>query len=220
MGGAGMGTVGGIGGIGGMGGGMGGMGGMDMGGMGGMGGTGGVMCSGLLFMDPLELARQWTLLDHALFCAIPLQSLQLGVGEGELLYAKPRHQQLQQGGSGMFQGVRGFIDRFNGLSSWVSHTVLNKPTPGGRAEVISYFIKVASHMGGLCNFNGVMAILTGLQQGCVARLSQSWVLVTAGEKLKLTTLQTLLSGSKNYSTYRAEVKQLSLHFSGGGAGIG
>jgi hypothetical protein len=47
----------------------------------------------------------------------------------------------------MFQGVRGFIDRFNGLSNWVSHAVIYKPTPGERADVISHLIKVGFVLG-------------------------------------------------------------------------
>lgn len=133
-------------------------------------------------IDSLELARQWTLIDHALFCSIPLYSL-LGNGDRSDSYTAPRFRQLKVG------QVRRFIDRFNATSMWVTRTILQCNTPHEKAQIISKFIQVMSHLADLYNFNGVMAVLTALQQGCIARLKISFDLVSRSEKAKLEKLQ-------------------------------
>ena len=129
--------------------------------------------------DLLELARQWTLLDHSLFAAIPLDALH------ECGWAEPRH-------SSRATAVRHFIDRFNAVSCWVAESILHLPTPEKRGELYDKFVEVAVHLESLNNFNGVMAVLTGLQQGCLSRLRSSLQFVCLSSQKSLKRLQVLL----------------------------
>mmetsp|Transcript_2806 Transcript_2806/g.4247 ORF Transcript_2806/g.4247 Transcript_2806/m.4247 type:complete len:652 (+) Transcript_2806:1-1956(+) len=143
----------------------------------------------ILSFDTLELARQWTLMDHTLFVAIPLHSLY------RCGWTEPRHH-------GEALEVRRFIDRFNAESCWVTESILNQPSPQHRAELYMTFIEIAVHLESLNNFNGVMAILTALQQGCISRLKQTIKLVHDASHRDLSKLQNLMAASKNYQQYR------------------
>jgi hypothetical protein len=108
--------------------------------------------------DVKELARQWTLMDHSLFLAIPLTYLQY------CQWANPRH--VSEANE-----VRSFIDRFNAESCWVTQSLLNQDTPEKRAALYMKFTFLASFLEELNNFNGLMAILTALQQVGVLALT-------------------------------------------------
>jgi hypothetical protein len=105
-------------------------------------------------------------------------------------------------------GARRFIDRFNASSLWVTHAILSRDSPEERGAVVSQFIRLAVYMLDLCNFNGLMAILTALQQGCISRLVITFTTVAKSEKVQLARLQRLTAGSKNYQKYREEVARL------------
>lgn len=101
--------------------------------------------------DVKEIARQWTLMDHSLFLAIPLTNLHC------CRWADPRY--VSEANE-----VRCFIDRFNAQSCWVTQSLLNQDTPRKRAALYMKFIFLASFLLELNNFNGLMAILTAVQQ--------------------------------------------------------
>jgi hypothetical protein len=90
-------------------------------------------------------------MDHSLFLAIPLTYLQC------CQWADPRH--VSEANE-----VRRFIDRFNAESCWVTQSLLNQATPKKRAALYMKFIFLASFLEELNNFNGLMAILTAIQQ--------------------------------------------------------
>jgi hypothetical protein len=146
-------------------------------------------------IDALELARQWTLIDHALFCAIPLHSLLAPPETSTTVHTMLRHQQTRIGilGGGVFQGARGFIDRFCALSAWITQSILSVASVDGRASRVSFFIRLAGHMSDLANFNGLMAVLTALQQAAVTRLKATFELVSKQDKSKLENLQVSFS---------------------------
>ena len=143
--------------------------------------------------------------------------------------------------------ARRFIDHFNATSSWVTHSVLVRPSPEERAAAISLFIRVAGHLSDLGNFSGMFAVVSALAQGCVARLEVTWDSVAKSERNSLHKLQVgvfllnfsfcvipcwcaqrLMSGEKNYQRYRDEVGCLAqliatrdgLDGAGTGTGVG
>lgn len=181
----------------------------------------------LFSVDPLELARQWTITDHALFAAIPLHSLTPTIdagsthsksgGSSSAVYSQPRYQQMRRGvlGYGLCGGARTFIDRFNALSNWVAYSVLMLLPVDLRADRVAFFIKVASHLEELDNYNGLMIILTALNQGCITRLQHTFALLKPADHSVLNRLNKLMSGTKNYQTYRGHLKQAFTRTSSG-----
>jgi hypothetical protein len=140
-------------------------------------------------LDSLELARQWTLADHKLFQAIqPCNLLSRTSGTARSSLGK--------------QNTLRFIDRFNCVSNWATSSILTGRTPENRASIYEYILKIAHHFRNLHNFHSLMALLTGLQRGCISRLANTLALVSQKSKEDLTRLLQDMNGSKNYSAYR------------------
>lgn len=145
-------------------------------------------------LDLIEVARQWTLIDFSLFRSIAMWSYyQCG-------WTAPRHQVIAS-------DIRRVMDRFNAQSHWVCTEILHGETAKDRAETYVVFVKLATILEALNNFSGVMAIVTALQQSCITRLTATLQLVDSSTKSCLSTLQTLMSSTKNYSRYREELSR-------------
>ena len=111
----------------------------------------------LLDLDPTELARQWTLLDAALFQRLRMHAiLKTCVGTDEDPFAGNRLLQDTMD----FGGVRRLVDRFNSASTWVTSVVLAGESPAHRGLLITKFITLAQQLQQLGNFLGLMAVLT------------------------------------------------------------
>jgi len=145
----------------------------------------------LFSIDPLELARQWTLADHALFCSIPLHSLMPPPGDNNSTSCLARSQQTRLGllGRGTFGGALALADRFTAMSTWVTQSILSNASLDARTARLTYFIRLAAHMAELSNFNALMSILTALMQVCITRLQLTFDGVPKADKVKLAQLK-------------------------------
>jgi hypothetical protein len=144
-------------------------------------------------LDEAEVARQWTLVDHALFAAIPLVD-----------FMTPTWDEARHMLSG--SAIRACIDRFNASSLWVTHSVLRANTPKKRAMVYEWMVTLADQMLKIGNFATLTAIITGLKQGSVNRLQQTLALVSTDKKQELDALFVLMNGTKNYLAYRDKLR--------------
>lgn len=159
----------------------------------------------LLDLDPTELARQWTLLDAALFQRLRMHAiLKTCVGTDEDPFAGNKLLQDTMD----FGGVKRLVDRFNSASTWVTSVVLAGESPAHRGLLITKFITLAQQLQQLGNFLGLMAVLTALQQGCVSRLALSFEQVSRDALQQLQQLKKLMAAGKNYARYRAELSKL------------
>ncbi len=140
-------------------------------------------------LDSLELARQWTLADHKLFQDIPPHNLlNCDWSDARHTLAAPN--------------IRRFIDRFNCVSNWASSSILTGRTAQNRANIYEYIVKIAHHFRNLHNFHSLMAVLTGLQRGCISRLADTLALVAQPTKDDFARLLADMAGGKNYLAYR------------------
>jgi hypothetical protein len=133
-------------------------------------------------IDCLEIARQITLIDHALFTSIPLYIFLLP----NSFFSSQRHKQLKN------NELRKFIDRFNAISLWVTESILNGNTAEDRAATVSFFIKLAGFFRDLFNYSSLMAIISAFQQGSITRLKKTFNLVSKVDLEKLFVLQVFL----------------------------
>ena len=147
-----------------------------------------------------ELARQWTLLDHQLLCSIPLSSF-LSSSSKVPLWTLPRDQANRRA-----PVIRKCIDTFNAMTLWVTASVLSGSTPASRAVTYGVLVDLAAYFKLLKNYNGLMAVVIGLNQASVTRLTETIRLVTAKRMDTLKRLEKLMSGSKNYGNYRAKLE--------------
>jgi hypothetical protein len=115
----------------------------------------------LLTLHPVETARQLTLIESELFRAVrPPELMGLGwTGEDKELVAPH---------------VLAMTYRFNLVSNWVVRTVVETPNLHERADVLMFFLEVLREFRTLNNFNGVMEMVSALQNSTVARLKCTW----------------------------------------------
>eukprot|EP01116_Phalansterium_solitarium_P009998 TRINITY_DN2436_c0_g1_i1.p4 TRINITY_DN2436_c0_g1~~TRINITY_DN2436_c0_g1_i1.p4 ORF type:complete len:281 (+),score=120.70 TRINITY_DN2436_c0_g1_i1:1744-2586(+) len=101
-----------------------------------------------------DIARQMTLLDHRLFRALDVQEC---LGKAFLTPERsPTFTRL--------------TEQFNKWSSWVATEILSRDKASQRASVVEHFVKVADGCREFKNFNGVFAIVAGLNLHPVSRL--------------------------------------------------
>ena len=146
--------------------------------------------------DPLELARQWTLLDFQQFLAVPLNAYVSSKPQWTL----PRFRRA-------VPELRSAIDRFNATALWVTSSVLAEADSSERALLYKRFIQLAHSLRRLRNYSSMMAVVAGLQQGSVARLTATRSALPLRDVERLNSMQALMDGSKNYQQYRESVRR-------------
>ncbi|KAF5638793.1 Ras guanine-nucleotide exchange Cdc25p [Fusarium tjaetaba] len=91
----------------------------------------------------------------------------------------------------------------NGISNWVKESVLTEAEPKGRGYVIETWILIAQHLFQLSNFDGLVAVTSGLDDTSVLRLKQSWDAVSVQAKESFRSLRRIIDPSENHKTLRA-----------------
>lgn len=153
----------------------------------------------LLDFNGLEIAKQLTLVESDIFCAVRPEELL-----NENFTAKKAHLKLAG-------NVRQSLLFTNCLSGYVLESVL-QPTISQklRVNIVKTWLKVAISCLYLRNFNSLAAIITSLQSHLITRLSKVWEDLSD----KYTELYDYLSGiihpEKNYSIYRTKLKSFLL----------
>lgn len=94
-------------------------------------------------------------------------------------------------------------NRFNHATCWVATQVLRIPNLKKRALAIAHLIALAECLLNLTNLHGFIAVITGLSQHCVSRLSQTWKKVDPTAKKTFDALVSLASPIGNFKQLRA-----------------
>ncbi|TKY89315.1 hypothetical protein EX895_001846 [Sporisorium graminicola] len=148
-----------------------------------------------LEIDPLELARQLTLLESRLYNKVkPAECL-------GLKWTKP-------GNDVHAKGIMDSINTHNRISAWVAETILQQEDLKKRAALIKHFISIADRCRALNNFSGMWAIVSALSTAPVHRLRRTWDAVSQKHVLVFESLETLMSASRNWANYRETIRKL------------
>jgi hypothetical protein len=143
----------------------------------------------LLDLDALEVARQMTLMEEALFRVI-----------------RPREFHKQAWNKAGRELNAPYLNKLtlhaNKMINWVTTEILKVPETADRAQLISRFIKIAVALRGLNNYNGVMEILSSLHSSAISRLKLSWNEVSKKDKDSFEEITTLMSNMGNFKQYR------------------
>ncbi|KAF9221669.1 ras GEF [Gyrodon lividus] len=140
--------------------------------------------------DALELARQLTIVECDLYCAIqPEEILETGQ-EG----AKPA------------VNVRAVSSLSTVITGWVAENILNEHDIRKRTLLVKFFIKLADRCTSLHNFSTPRSILAALDSSTISRLHQTWLGVPQKNKLRLEALRRLADHSRNYHEYRSKLR--------------
>ncbi|KNC54481.1 uncharacterized protein AMSG_10478 [Thecamonas trahens ATCC 50062] len=147
----------------------------------------------VLAMNPVEVARQLTLIEYDLFAAIrPTEFLGLAWSEPHL--------------RDKATNLRRATARFEAVSFWVATTILRQPSKHMRAGAITFFIRVATAFRALNNFSGVMCVLAALSNSAVSRLKFTFPLLQPDVVEEREALDKLLSVEFNSKRYKEALR--------------
>ncbi|KAL1744439.1 ras guanine nucleotide exchange factor domain-containing protein [Schizophyllum fasciatum] len=139
--------------------------------------------------DALELARQMTIMECALYCAIqPEEVLETGQAD-----AKPVN-------------VKAMSSLSTVITGWVAESILNEADAKKRTALVKFFIKLADRCTALNNFSTSRSVLAALDSSTIARLHQTWNGLPQKNKAQLEAMRKLADHSRNYREYRARLR--------------
>ncbi|KAJ1560088.1 hypothetical protein HK405_008279 [Cladochytrium tenue] len=141
-----------------------------------------------LEVDPLEIARQLTIIESKVYNRIQPVELLSKAWSGKQ--------------SDVAVNIKAMIAMSNQVSGWVSQSVLSEWDQQKRKRLLMHFIAIAEKCCTLNNFNTLMSVLAALNTAPIHRLKRTWDLVPARSMSALTTLRETMDSTKNFSRYR------------------
>lgn len=153
--------------------------------------NGGPPCS-ILDFDPLELARQFTIIESRIFCSIDPEELLA------LEWTKKTDSRAIN--------IKAMSTLSTDLANLVADTVLQLEDAKKRALVIKQWVKIGMKCLELNNYDSLMAIICSLNSSMVLRLKRTWELVSAKTKARLEELKAVVEVGKNYAVLRQRLQ--------------
>ncbi|KXT11764.1 hypothetical protein AC579_1644 [Pseudocercospora musae] len=152
---------------------------------------GGAQCS-MMDFEPVEIARQITLLVAKTYCAIrPEELISMEWSKANTKKAK---------------NVRKMCMLNTDLAHLVADTILAPDSPKARAAMIKQWIKVGLACLELHNYDSVMSIMCSINSSPVQRLKKTWDVVSKKTKARLDELDKVTDMSKNYNSLRRRLE--------------
>ncbi|KAJ6557299.1 ras guanine nucleotide exchange factor domain-containing protein [Mycena vulgaris] len=142
----------------------------------------------LLDIDPLELARQLTIMESQLYQRIrPMECLQ-----------RAREQRTEN-----IDNITVVIQTSNKIALWVAESVLSKEDSRRRAAAVKHLISVADRCRTLNNFSTMLAITAGLNTPPIRRLKRTWEQVGQRYMAQFGACEMTIDSNKNFIKYRS-----------------
>ncbi|RKF78144.1 putative ras guanyl-nucleotide exchange factor [Golovinomyces cichoracearum] len=101
-----------------------------------------------------------------------------------------------------FGHINRMIAHFNYIAKWVASLILMRNKAKHRAMMLEKFINIAQKLRQLNNYNGLAAVLAGLNCISVFRLAQTWCLLNADAQKRFKRLMILMGVQRSHSAYR------------------
>ncbi|PKX93150.1 guanine nucleotide exchange factor [Aspergillus novofumigatus IBT 16806] len=146
----------------------------------------------ILDFDPLELARQLTIKESRIFCAILPE---------ELLATE-----WMKKSASLAVNVRAMSTLSTDLAHLVADSILQLEEPKKRAAIIKQWVKIANKCLELNNYDTLMAIICSLNSSMISRLKRTWEVVSQKTKATLETLRGIVDVSRNYAVLRQRLQ--------------
>jgi hypothetical protein len=140
--------------------------------------------------DPLELARQLTIMESRLYAQITPEEILESGQDG----AKPP------------VNVKEVSSLSTAITGWVAESILNERDTKKRTALVKFFIKVADRCVGLHNYSTFRSLLAALDSSTISRLHQTWMGLPQKTKQQLETLRRLADHGRNYHEYRSKLR--------------
>lgn len=155
-----------------------------------------------ILMDTSEddVADEMTRIDWVMFSSIRLRDL-------------VRHVSLpleQKEKCKSLANVNRMIHHFNHIARWVANMIVLRDKAKHRAQMLEKFMNIAVKLRQLNNYNGLAAVLAGINGSAIHRLSQTRALVPADVQKRFARLVILMGTQKSHFTYRLAWENSSL----------
>ncbi|KUJ18233.1 ras GEF [Mollisia scopiformis] len=155
-----------------------------------------------IFMDISDddLADEMTRIDWVMFSSIRLRDFVRHVSLS--LEQKDRCRSLTN--------VNRMISHFNHIARWVANMILMRDKAKHRALMLEKFMTIALKLRQLNNYNGLAAVLAGINGSAIHRLSQTRALVPQDVQKRFARLVILMGTQKSHFAYRLAWENSSL----------
>ncbi|XP_072197328.1 rap guanine nucleotide exchange factor 4 isoform X2 [Excalfactoria chinensis] len=146
-------------------------------------------------MSSKDLAHQMTIYDWELFNC---------VHELELIYHTFGRHNFKKTTANLDL----FLRRFNEIQFWVVTEICLCSQLSKRVQILKKYIKIAAHCKEYKNLNSFFAIIMGLSNVAVSRLSLTWEKLPSKFKKIYAEFESLMDPSRNHRAYRLTVAKL------------
>jgi len=147
-----------------------------------------------IFMDlpDEDIADEMTRIDWVMFSSIRIRDF-------------VRHVSLppdQKEKCKTLKNVNRMIAHFNHVAQWVANMILLRDKAKHRAQMMEKFMNIAQKLRQLNNYNGLAAVLAGINGSSIHRLTQTRALVPADVQKNFARLVILMGTQKSHFAYR------------------
>ncbi|KAM0556790.1 hypothetical protein ACHAPJ_005850 [Fusarium lateritium] len=108
------------------------------------------------------------------------------------------------------RNVNRMINHFNHIAKWVANMILLRDKAKHRALILEKFMSISLKLRQLNNYNGLAAILAGVNGTAIHRLNQTRALVPADVQKRFARLGILMGTQKSHFAYRLAWENSSL----------
>ncbi|KAG5519994.1 hypothetical protein PMAC_001070 [Pneumocystis sp. 'macacae'] len=143
----------------------------------------------LLDLDPLEIARQLTIIESKIYNKIkPIECLNKAWSKN---FAND-----------IAKNIKSMILKSNQITGWVTHSILSQSEVKKRVDIIKHFINIADRCRSLNNFSTLTSIISGINSAPIHRLKRTWELINKKTINIFDSLNRIMDSAKNFSEYR------------------
>ncbi|KAG6010282.1 hypothetical protein E4U21_007331 [Claviceps maximensis] len=139
-----------------------------------------------------EIADELTRIDWIMFSSIRIRDFVRHVSLSTTQKHKCRS----------LQNVNRMINHFNHIAKWVANMILLRDKAKHRAQMLEKFMNIALKLRQMNNYNGLAAVLAGINGTAIHRLAQTRGLVSAEVQKRFARLVILMGTQKSYFAYR------------------
>eukprot|EP01129_Flabellula_baltica_P004294 TRINITY_DN1485_c0_g1_i1.p1 TRINITY_DN1485_c0_g1~~TRINITY_DN1485_c0_g1_i1.p1 ORF type:complete len:812 (+),score=179.59 TRINITY_DN1485_c0_g1_i1:28-2436(+) len=145
--------------------------------------------------NPIEIARQLTLIDEVLFHRIRAKEF-LGNAwmKKDAIVRAPN--------------LTAFINHSNKLTAWIKSEAVKIVHKEEHMEYISLWIRIGKELLELKNYSGLMSVLTALHSATISRLRLAWQDVPTKERKDFEFLTDSVSLVGNFTNYRESIMDI------------
>ena len=155
-----------------------------------------------IFIDTSDddIADEMTRIDWVMFSSIRLRDLVRDVSLS--LEQKEKCKSLTN--------VNRMTSHFNHIAKWVANMILIRDKAKHRAQILEKFMNIALKLRQLNNYNGLAAVLAGINGSAIHRLAHTRALVSADVQKRFARLVLLMGTQKSHFAYRLAWENSSL----------